>query len=200
MAIHKVTTRPDTPPTLQMYYPNLTEKDRALILQAYNTWRVQGTADMAPMGPEAHHGLLPFISMSKIGSALTWKAATAVEYRRLWAELCSKVEASRWALSKDYAAYAGYELVLHSAAVYKHFGPRPDLGVTIPTIPRETCRGPLKWNIGAKEWQYEKISAAPRITLRKISDPKSKKGRAVWLLHAPTRYKGLCINWLLDHC
>jgi hypothetical protein len=184
-----------------MYLPNLNEKERALILRAYNEWRCVTPAPEPPKGPEAHLGLLPFISMTKIGSALTWKAATAIEHRHIWATLCSKVEAARWALSKDYAAHSSWELILRNAEVYKHFGLRPDLGVKIPTIPNETCRGPLKWNIGAKEWQYEKISAAPRITLRKLQNiHQPQKGHGMWLLHAPTRYKGLCINWLLDHC
>jgi len=187
-----------------MYYPNLTQKDRALILQAYNEWRTHNLMDgKGPLGPEAHHGLLPFIGMDKIGTALTWKAASAHENRRIWATLCSKVEASRWNYS-TMPAHSSWELVLNNAAVHKHFGPRPELGVQLPTIPRGPALGPLKWHVAYREWRHEQISAAPRITLCKVRNLvgnfKYDEGKGVWMLHCPTRYKELAINWLLDHC
>ena len=192
--------KPTKPPTLMMYYPDLTAQDRALILRAYNIHRaavINGQAEPIAIGPEAHFGLLPFISMTRIAAALAWMGANATEYRHIWAKVCSKVEASRW-LTPDMPKHDSWSLVLVNALVHKYFGARPELGVHLPTIPNERTRGPLKWNIGAKEWQPEKILAAPRITLLKIQN--YRNGRGEWVLHAPTRYKQLAINWLLDHC
>jgi hypothetical protein len=196
----KVTTRPDKPPTLMMYYPHLDAKERALILAGYNKWRAERAENA---GPEVHLGLLPFISMSKIGTALTWMANNETVHRRVWARLCSKVEAARWATGENYhyPAHQSWKVHLHNASVYKHFGRRPDLGVTIPLIPKEKCRGPLKWNIGAKAWQPETIQAAPRITLiQEYRVSRIHKGHGDWIVHAPTRYKELIIGWLTDHC
>lgn len=197
-----VTTVPDKAPSLRMYYPNLDATDRVLICRALNEYRERSVnlnlGSSSDPGPVAHLGLLPFFSMRRVGTALTWMAATVVQNKRIWADLCAKVEAPRWCRD-DCPERVSIHLVLNDALVHKHFGARPELGVQVPVIPNETTRGPLRWNIGAKEWLPEKISAAPRISMTK-GQRTLTKGKSRWVIHMPSRYEVLVIQWLQDHC
>ena len=171
-------------PTLLAYYPVLEQKHKALIMRALNDQRQEGQG-------EIHFGILPFVSMSRVASAVkntTDKNMT----NHIWADLCTKLEIRKWL--GDPEVKTAY-LSLNPYKVHKHFGKRPDLGVKIPVIPAERTRGPLWWNIGAREWQPQKIIAAPRVTLTL-----QKETIDLYQLAAPRRYFDLAHMWLVDNC
>ena len=186
-------SKKDKVPTLNHYWPVLTAKDKALIMRALNDWRASVPINEQHY-PEIHFGLLPFVSMTKVGFVLRW-AYDNVAGRRIWAGLLTKVEASRWHWHQDDGNATGtMSMYLVEAKVHKHFGPHPERGVICPVVPSKWMRGPLEWNIGAKEWRPSKIIARPRISLK-------KQGLyGLYEVSLPLRYQQLIEIWLRDHC
>src|SRR3974377_522954 len=82
------------PPTLIKYFPVLKQKDKAIIMKALNDWRASVPNGEAHF-PEVHFGLLPFMSMDKVGFCLRWVFDNTAHLRVI-ADVMAKVEANRW--------------------------------------------------------------------------------------------------------
>lgn len=171
-------------PTLVKYYPHLLAKDKALVMRALNEQRQEGQG-------EIHLGILPFVSMSRVATALKATQDANLSHR-IWADLCTKLEVRRWL---DEPKVKKVYLDLNPAKVAKRLGMRPHLGVTIPVIPKVRTRGGLVWSVAHCDWIPEKILAAPRITLTP-----QKGAVALFELAAPREYFDLAHAWLIDNC
>jgi hypothetical protein len=174
--------------TLHKYLSKLTPTDKALICASMRAWGGF---------PDCHNGLLPFLKMEGIISALTMSFDSSLR-KRPYASLLEKLQAHLHRNPGIEPGLYGLVLTLDDRKVWRKFGlnpnkPTPRTGIIIPGAKTIQRTAGVSYNIGKRDYTPHFVDVPLEVKL-------SRAGKDLWVLYTKTEGREKAAVYLLDHC